>query len=94
MPSDFRGWDFWVRRRQVGTHIVQQVARRCAEGRCQKRRRRRTAGRTFALLTTASSKAAGRKVYVNGELQPLTVDNAQLKNTIRTKRAVQDRPTQ
>lgn len=81
--NNFRGWDLWFQGGKVGTHIVSKwpedalkvVSVKAVEGRKW----------THVFVTyDGSAKAAGVKIYLNGELQPQTVEADKLQNTIRT----------
>ncbi len=78
-----RGWDFWVEKDRVGMHVINRwpedalkvVARQPLKP-----------GQWHHVLATydGSGKAAGVKVYLDGQPQPVDVQADQLKSTIRT----------
>ena len=71
--NDYRGWDLWLEGRPGRHAHRQQVARRRPQGRRQDAAASRTSGRTSRVTYDGSGKAAGVKVYVNGEPQPVDV---------------------
>ncbi len=81
--NNYRGWDFWVQGRRVGTHIVNawnQDALKVVT-------KNQVPGNqwTHVLFTyDGSGKAAGVKIYVNGQAQPTNVESDTLKSTTRT----------
>lgn len=81
--NDYRGWDLWVEGRRIGTHIIhkwQDDALKVVSKNQVK------ANEWAHVLVTydGSMKAAGAKVYINGELQPTNVQADGLKNTTKT----------
>jgi hypothetical protein len=80
----FRGWDFWMQRRQIGTHIVnawQDNALKVVA-------KAQVPGNAWTHVTVTydgSAKASGVKVYYNGEPQETLVEADRLSGTIRTK---------
>lgn len=79
----YRGWDFWVQARRVGTHIInawpQDALKVVAKN--------QVPGNQWTHVTVAydgSGKPAGVKIYYNGELQENLVENDTLKSTTRT----------
>ncbi len=91
--SDYRGWDLWVENGRLGTHIInkwQDDALKVVANEPLK------AGQWSHVLVTydGSGKAGGVKVYVNGQPQGVRVVKDQLKNTIRTDGAAEDRPAE
>ena len=82
-PSKFRGWDLWMQAGMVGMHVINAwpddalkvVAKKALEP-----------GKWHHVAATydGSGKAAGVKIYVNGELQQTTVEADKLKSTIKT----------
>lgn len=79
----YRGWDFWVQQRRVGMHIINKwsddalkvVAQPQVEG---------NKWTHVAVTYDGSSKAAGVKVYYNGQLQKTNVEADKLQNSIKT----------
>ena len=82
-PNDFRGWDFWTQGRRIGMHIISdwpEDALKVVAGPQVK-------GNEWthvAVSYDGSSKAAGVKVYYNGQSQKTNVENDKLKSTIKT----------
>jgi hypothetical protein len=81
--NNYRGWDFWVQGRRVGTHIINSWNQDALKVVTQKP----IPGNrwTHVLFTyDGSGKAAGVKIYVNGASQPTNVESDTLKSTTRT----------
>ena len=81
---DFRGWDLWVEGRRIGMHLIhkwQDDALKVVS------REQVKADEWVHVLVTydGSSKAAGVKVYFNGQPQATNVQADGLKNTTRTE---------
>ena len=81
--GDFRGWDFWMQRRQIGTHIVDTWPDNAIKvvGKAQ------VPANEWTHVTVSydgSRTAAGVKVYYNGEPQETNVEAEGLDGTIRT----------
>lgn len=81
--NDLRGWDLWIGGNLLGAHInhewpddaIMVVSRNPIRPRDW----------NHVLMTyDGSGKAAGVKLYVNGQLQPATVQADTLKNSVRT----------
>ncbi len=82
--DNYRGWDFWAEQRRVGTHIVH----RWSDDALKVVSREQIPANmwTHVLVTyDGSGKAAGVKVYYNGQAQQTNVQADGLKSTIRTK---------
>ncbi len=82
--SKFRGWDLWLERDRVGMHIINQwpedalkvVSRQPLQpGKWQ---------HVFATYD-GSGKAAGVKIYIDGQPQPVDIQADKLQGTIRTR---------
>ncbi len=80
---DYRGWDLWVEQRRVGTHIIHKWSEDALK---VVTRDQLPADKWTHVLVTydGSKKAAGVKVYVDGEAQATTVQADSLENTIHT----------
>ena len=82
-PRGYRGWDFWVQGRRIGTHIINTwpndalkvVANAQVKG---------NEWTHVAVTYDGSSKSAGVKVYYNGQSQAVNVENDKLKSSIKT----------
>ncbi len=82
-PTEHRGWDFWVQGRRIGMHIVSNwpedalkvVAQAQVNG---------NEWTHVAVTYDGSNKAAGVKIYYNGQLQKNNVENNKLKGSIKT----------
>ncbi|HLQ44981.1 MAG TPA: DUF1553 domain-containing protein, partial [Planctomycetaceae bacterium] len=82
-PSEYRGWDFWVQARRIGMHVVSNwpedglkvVAQAQVKG---------NEWTHVAVTYDGSGKAAGVKIYYNGQLQKNNVENNKLKGSIKT----------
>jgi hypothetical protein len=82
--DNYRGWDFWVEQRRVGMHIIH----RWSDDALKVVSRAQVPANTWThVLVTydGSRKAAGVKVYINGQAQQTNVQADALKSTIRTK---------
>jgi hypothetical protein len=82
--KDYRGWDLWLKTRQGRHAHHQQVAGRRAEGR-QPDALQPNEWTHVVVAYDGSKKAAGVKVYYNGQPQPTNVAADKLKSTIRTE---------
>ena len=81
--AGYRGWDFWMQRRQIGTHIVHLWPDNALKVVGQNQ----IAANTWTHVAVAydgSGKAAGVKVYYDGQEQPVQVEADQLTDSIRT----------
>ena len=81
--SSYRGYDFWLQNRQVGTHIINTwpgnalkvvSAQQLAENKWQH----------VAVVYDGLSKAAGIKIYIDGKLVGNKVEQDSLRDTIAT----------
>jgi hypothetical protein len=81
--NDYRGWDFWVEARRVGTHIVHRWSEDALKVVSSSQV---PAGQWTHVAVTydGSQKAAGVRVYFNGVAQTTGVQADSLQNTIRT----------
>src|SRR5690606_809025 len=77
----YRGWDFWAQRRQIGAHIINQWPENGLKvvGKNQIPANEWT---HVAVTYDGSGKAAGVKIYYNGQLQESAVENDKLSATI------------
>ena len=81
---DYRGWDLWLEGKRVGTHIIHSWPDDALK--VVTKKEIPTDVWTHVFVTyDGSGKAAGVKVYVNGEAQQTDVKADVLKNTIRTE---------
>lgn len=82
-PSGYQGWDFWVQGRRIGTHIISRWPDDALKvvSQAQLKPNEWT---HVAISYDGSAKAAGVKVYYNGQLQKTNVENDKLKGSIRT----------
>ncbi len=81
--NGYRGWDLWLEGNRVATHIIHKwpddALKVVARDRC------RPGVWTHLLVTyDGSGRAAGVKIYINGEPQATDVAADALKNSIRT----------
>ena len=81
---DYRGWDFWVEARKVGSHVIHQWSGDALKV-VSANQVPANQWTHVAVVYDGSRKAAGVKVYVNGEKVPTSVQADALKNTIRNK---------
>jgi mono/diheme cytochrome c family protein len=81
--NSFRGWDFWVQRRQIGVHLVNAWPNTALKVIAQQQV---PANQWVHIAVTydGSGKAAGVRVYYNGVRQATNVENDRLQGTIRT----------
>lgn len=81
--NDYRGWDLWVEGRRIGTHIIHKWQDDALKVVSQNQVK---ANEWAHVLVTydGTMKAAGAKVYINGELQKTNVQADGLKNTTKT----------
>lgn len=83
-PSAYRGWDFWVQQRRIGTHIISSWSDDALK--VVSRDQIPANQWTHVLITyDGSRKAAGVKVYFNGVEQPTNVEADSLKSSIRSE---------
>jgi hypothetical protein len=80
---DFRGWDFWMEGRRVGAHIINKWPENALKVVTQDQLPA-DEWVHVAVVYDGSRKAAGVKVYVNGQLKPTNVQADALTETIRT----------
>ncbi|GIW92885.1 MAG: hypothetical protein KatS3mg110_0926 [Pirellulaceae bacterium] len=80
----YRGWDFWVQRRQVGMHIIHRWPENAIKV-VTKKQIPANRWTHVAISYDGSRKAAGIKIYVNGEPQEVNVEADRLSETIRTE---------
>ncbi len=81
--QNYRGWDFWVQGRRVGTHIIsawnQDAIKVVTKDPIPANQW------THVLFTyDGSGRAAGVKVYVNGQVKPTNVESDTLRSSTRT----------
>lgn len=81
--NGYRGWDFWIQARRVGTHLVSAWPDQALKvvGKAQLPANEWT---HVAVSYDGSGKAAGVKVYYNGVAQPLNVEQDTLIGSIKT----------
>ncbi len=81
--NGYRGWDFWMQRRQIGIHIVSRWADDALKvvGKPQIKPNEWV---HVAVTYDGSSKAAGVKIYYDGQSQPTQIEADALKGTIKT----------
>ncbi len=81
--NGYRGWDFWMQRRQLGMHIVNKWSDNALKvvGKSQIKANEWV---HVAVTYDGSGKAAGVKVYYNGQPQPTQIESDTLSDTIKT----------
>jgi hypothetical protein len=80
---DYRGWDLWLEQDRVGTHIIHRWPDDALK--VVSRNPLKVGDWTHVFVSyDGSARAAGVRVYVNGQLQPGEVAADKLQNTIRT----------
>ncbi len=82
--NKYRGWDLWTQRRQIGLHLIDAWPDKALKvvG------RRQVPAHEWvhvAVSHDGSGKAAGIKVYYNGQAQPTNVENDRLQGSINTE---------
>lgn len=79
----YRGWDFWVQRRQIGTHIIHKWPGNAIKV-AAKEQVPANEWTHVVVSYDGSNKAAGVKVYYNGKPQKTNVEVDTLSETIQT----------
>jgi hypothetical protein len=81
--NDYRGWDFWIEGRRVGAHVIHKWSDDALK---VVSRRQVPANKWTHVAVTydGSKKAAGLKVYINGNPEPTNVQVDRLESTTRT----------
>ena len=82
--SKFRGWDLWVQADRIGTHVINQWPEDGLKV-VAKTPLQPNKWYHVSVVYDGTAKAAGTKIYIDGEPQPVDVENDTLKSTIRTK---------
>jgi hypothetical protein len=82
-PSGYQGWDFWVQGRRIGTHMIHRWPDDALKvvSQAQLKPNEWT---HVAVTYDGSAKAAGVRIYYNGQLQKANVENDKLNNSMRT----------
>lgn len=80
----FRGWDLWVQNNSVGAHIVSKWQEDAVKA-VSKQQLKPNEWHHVFVTYDGSGKAAGLKVYIDGQVQPLNVEADSLKGTTKTK---------
>jgi hypothetical protein len=80
----FRGWDLWVQNNQVGAHIISKWQEDAVKAVSQKQLKPNEWHHVFVTYD-GSGKAAGLKVYIDGQVQQLNVEADKLKGSTKTK---------
>jgi len=82
--SAYRGWDFWLQRRQIGMHLIHAWPQ---NGLKVVGKKQVTANQWVHVVASydGSGKAAGVKIYYNGKPQETLVENDKLSGSIQTK---------
>jgi hypothetical protein len=81
--NEYRGWDFWVQGRRIGTHVIN----RWPDDALKVVGRRQIKANTWthvAVTYDGSGKASGVKVYYDGQPQETNVEQDRLQGTTRT----------
>jgi hypothetical protein len=82
--SAYRGWDFVSQRRQIGMHLVHRWPDNGLKV-VSKNQAPANEWVHVAVSYDGTGKAAGVKVYYNGDAQPVNVENDNLADTVRTE---------
>ncbi len=81
---DFRGWDLWVERGRLGTHIVNKWPENALKVLTEKPVMKPDEWIHVVMAYDGSKKVSGVKFYVNGDLQSNRTANDTLTGTIKT----------
>ena len=81
--NGYRGWDFWVQGRRIGTHIINSWSGDAIKV-VSKAQVKGNEWTHVAVTYNGSKSAAGVKVYINGVVQETNVESDTLKSTIKT----------
>ena len=81
---DYRGWDMWVEGRRIGTHIVSKWPDDALKV-LSNTQAPANEWAHVAFTYDGSGKAAGVKIYLNGQSQAVGVQADALKSTIKTE---------
>ncbi len=81
---DYRGWDLWVEGRRIGTHIVSKWPDDALKV-VSNTQAPANEWAHVAFTYDGSGKAAGVKIYLNGQAQAVGVQADALKNSIKTE---------
>lgn len=82
-PSEHQGWDLWVQARRIGTHMVSNWPGDALKVVAQTQ----VAGNEWthvAMTYDGTSKAAGVKIYYNGQAQATNIEVDSLQGSIKT----------
>ncbi len=82
--DNYRGWDFWIQRRQIGMHVISSWP----EDGLKVVGSEQVPANQWVHVTVSydgSGKASGVKVYYNGEPQSTLVENDKLSGEIQTE---------
>jgi len=82
--NDYRGWDLWVEGRRVGMHLIHKWQDDALKA-VSKNQVKADEWTHVCVTYDGSMKAAGLKIYVNGDVQQTNVTADGLKNTTRTE---------
>lgn len=83
-PDGYQGWDLWIEGRRPGTHIVSKWPDDALKA-VSKKALEVNRWTHVCITYDGSSKVAGVKIFIDGELQEQEVQKDQLKSSIRTK---------
>ena len=82
-PQTYEGWDFWVQSRRIGTHIISKWSDNALKV-VAKAQVPANEWTHVAFSYDGSSKAAGVKIYYNGQSQATNVEVDRLQGSIKT----------
>jgi hypothetical protein len=80
--DSYRGWDLWVENDQLASHIIHHWQDNAIKVVSTKKIDTKK-WHHLAVTYDGSGKAAGVKLYVDGELQPVRIDTNSLKGTLK-----------
>lgn len=85
--DSFAGWDLWIQDNKAAAHVVHKWPDNALKV-ITKKELPKDRWNHVCVTYDGSSKAAGLKIYVNGELQEVNQDKDSLQDSIRTEAAV------
>lgn len=83
-PNGHRGWDVWMQSDRIGMHLIHDWRTRDALKVVTKSPLELRKWQHVSMSYDGSRQAGGLRIYVDGKLQPVTVDANGLKGTTRT----------
>ena len=81
--NNYRGWDLWIENDRLGSHIISKWQENALKV-VSNKPIDTSKWHHLAVTYDGSAKAAGVKIYVDGDPQPTKVDQDSLKGTLKT----------